>query len=281
MRVETPAEKILYCTVRLETEGSNPDQIGSGTAFLFGLETEKGNFPCLVTNKHVIRDAQVGRFFFTSKSGNGPNVGDRLDVEIDNFESRWFEHPDPEIDIATMPLGPLLMKIREMGKEAFYSFIDPSTIPTAEQLEELDVLEEVFFVGYPNAIYDNVNLLPIFRRGVAATPVQIDHNGKPIFLVDASVFPGSSGSPVFIYNLGSYGSRRGLSVGTRLFFLGIIAQVAYREEEGTLEFRSIPTVKVPVVKTKEMLDLGVVFKASAVVETVQGLYDMLKSEGSI
>jgi hypothetical protein len=281
MRVETPAEKVLYCTVRLETKGPKPDQIGAGTAFIFALQTDKGRLPCLVTNKHVISGAQIGRFFFTAGTGNKPNVGERIDIAMDDFEARWHGHPDPEIDIATMPLGPLLHKASEKGKEVFYSYIDQNLIPTAEQLEELDALEEVTFVGYPNGIYDSVNLLPVFRRGVTATPLQIDHNGKPLFLVDASVFPGSSGSPVFIYNLGSYGTRKGLHTGTRLFFLGVMAQVAYREEEGMLEFRSIPTARVPVVKTIEMIDLGVVFKASTVVETIQALQSVLESEGTI
>jgi hypothetical protein len=168
-----------------------------------------------------------------------------------------------------------------MGEEVYYSCIDFELIPTAEQLEELDALEEVVFVGYPSGLFDSVNLLPVFRRGVTATPLQIDHNGRPLFLVDASVFPGSSGSPVFIYNLGGYGSRKGLHTGTRLFFLGIIAEVAYRLEEGSLEFRSIPTAHIPVIVTREMIDLGVVFKARTVVDTVQGLLSALEAEGSI
>ncbi len=51
-----------------------------------------------------------------------------------------------------------------------------------------------------------------------------------------------------------------------------------REEQGLLEFANIPTSLVPIVKTREMIDLGVVFKASTVVETVQGLLaDLEKS----
>jgi hypothetical protein len=281
MRVETPAEQILYSTVRLEIEGSEPHQIGAGTAFIFALKTERGSLPCLVTNKHMVKGAQVGRFFFTTGTGNKPNVGEPLDILMENFEAQWCGHPDPEIDVAAMSLGPLLHKASAMGKEVFYRSIGQSLIPTAEQLEELDALEEVVFVGYPSGIYDSVNLLPVFRRGVTATPIQMDYSGKPVFLVDASVFPGSSGSPVLIYNLGGYGSRKGLHAGTRLLFLGVIAQATYREEEGTLEFKSIPTALVPVVRTKQMINLGVVFKATTVVETVHELLSVLASEGSI
>jgi len=281
MKVETPAEKLLYSTVRLETEGPMPHQRGAGTAFIFMIQQEGNQVPFLVTNTHVVEGTELGRFFFTAKKDDKPDVGERLDIEIEDFGGQWHGHSDPEIDVAAMALGPLLNQTRASGKEVFYTHVNQATLPTAAELEELDALEEVVFVGYPNGIYDSVNLLPVFRRGITATPLQIDHNGKPIFLVDASVFPGSSGSPVFICNIGSYGTRQGLFTGTRLFFLGIIAQAAFREEEGILEFRSIPTAQIPFIRTKEMIDLGVVFKARTVVETVQGLLTVLKREGSI
>ena len=86
MRAETPAEQLLYATVRIEIEGYNPNEKGAGTAFIFGLEGEEGTFLCLVTNKHVIKGAKVGRFFFTHRKNDGPDVGNRFDIVIDNFE---------------------------------------------------------------------------------------------------------------------------------------------------------------------------------------------------
>ncbi len=279
MKIETPAEQLLYATVRIETQGYNPNEKGAGTAFIFDLEEEKGHFLCLVTNKHVIKGAKVGRFFFTHRKNDEPNVGKRFDVAIDNFEQSWFGHPDPEIDVAAMPLVPLLEAIKQQGNDVFFRPLPQTLIPTEDQLAELDALEEVLFIGYPSGIYDTANLLPVFRRGITATPIQIDYEGKPIFLIDASVFPGSSGSPVLIYNLGGYTSRRGFTVSTRVLFLGIIAQVVYREEQGSLEFANIPTALVPIFRTREMIDLGVVFKDRTVVETVQGLLSNLEKSG--
>ncbi|HID08283.1 MAG TPA: serine protease, partial [Armatimonadetes bacterium] len=202
MRTETPAEQLLYATVRIEIEGYNPNEKGAGTAIIFGLEGEKGTFLCLVTNKHVIKGAKVGRFFFTHRKNDGPDVGKRFDIVIDNFEQSWYAHPNPEIDVTAMPLVPLLEAIKRQGNDVFFRSLSQTLIPSEAQLAELDALEEVLFIGYPSGIYDTANLLPVFRRGITATPIQIDYEGKPIFLVDASVFPGSSGSPVLIYNLG-------------------------------------------------------------------------------
>jgi len=278
MRIQTIAERLLYVTVRIEIQGSDPHELGVGTSFIFGLEQEKGTFLCLVTNKHIVQGTHIGRFFFTQKRGDGPDVGKRLNIEMDNFEARWFGHPDPEIDIAVMPLVPIIEEVQKtLGKEVFFHYLNQSLVPNADQIEELDALEDVLFVGYPSGMYDTVNLLPLFRRGITATPIQIDYTGKPVFLIDASVFPGSSGSPVFVYKPSAHTDRRGnLIVGSpRLFLVGIISQVAIRQETGTLEFASIPTTKVPIIKTQQMIDLGVVFKASAIVEAAQHLLSLL------
>jgi len=280
MRIQTIAEQLLYVTVRLETQGTDPHKLGVGTSFIFGLKREKGTFLCLVTNKHVIQGARIGRFFFTQRKGDGPDMGKRLNIEMDSFETRWFGHPDPEIDITAMPLVPIIEEIKKKyGKEIFFKQLNQSLIPNAEQIEEFDALEDIVFVSYPSGIYDTINLLPVFRRGITATPIQIDYTGKPIFLIDASIFPGSSGSPVFVYKTSGYTDRKGAFVirsGPRLFLAGIVSQVVIREETGTLEFVSIPTAKVPIIKTQQIIDLGVVFKASAIVETIEDLFSLLE-----
>jgi len=136
----------------------------------------------------------------------------------------------------------------------------------------LDAVEEVIFVGYPNGIYDSVNNLPITRRGSTATPPSVDYEGKPIFLIDASVFQGSSGSPVLIYDNGSWLSRDGgLISGIRLFLLGVLGSVFFRETDGTLSFEEIPAAVKPVVKTSQMIDLGIVYKSTTIIETIEQL----------
>jgi hypothetical protein len=101
-------------------------------------------------------------------------------------------------------------------------------------LKGLDAVEEVLFIGYPCGIWDARNLLPIVRRGITATPIYIDFSGRKQFLIDASVFPGSSGSPVFIYNAGIYWDKKSGStvVGHRLFFLGILSEVFQMVDTG-------------------------------------------------
>jgi hypothetical protein len=270
MKVESLAEQLLFTTVRIEVEG--PAGSGSGTGFIFstGAPGLDGQALFLVTNKHVIHDFDRASFFFTLADDQAqPLIGQRFDVQIDDLQSRWHGHPNPAVDVTVTPLVPILELIRDAGQRVFYRSISSDLIPSPQQLEILDAIEDIRFVGYPNGIYDQRNLLPVTRRGITATPLQVDYNGEPLFLIDASVFGGSSGSPVFIANESGFAQRGGFNISSRLYFIGVIASVAYVEEEGTIAFKAAPTANQPVAVTRQMIDLGVVFKAATVLETAQ------------
>jgi len=96
---------------------------------------------------------------------------------------------------------------------------------------DLAALEEVTFIGYPSGLYDEHNVTPITRKGITATPPWNDFQGQPAFLIDAGVFPGSSGSLVFIFNQGAYATRGGLTLGSRLLFMGVLTEAILRTEK--------------------------------------------------
>lgn len=53
-----------------------------------------------------------------------------------------------------------------------------------------------------------------------------------------------------IANQGSYASGDGIAIGTRFLLLGLIASVAYREDEsGRIDFRTVPTQVYPQITT--------------------------------
>lgn len=267
MQVKTIIEQLLFSTVRIETV--TPNGIGAGTAFIFNYNHNEMALFFLVTNKHVIKDAKTGKFFFTIRKDDNPEIGQRFDVQIDNFEKSWFKHPNNDIDVAICFLNPILNEISKKGVNVYFRSIGHELIPNSDQLNDLDALEEVVFIGYPNGIFDSKNLLPVIRRGTTATHIQVDYDGKPIFFIDASVFPGSSGSPVLIVNTGSYMSKGGLRLGAnRILFLGILSSVAIREEHGEISYLTSPTALIPYVKIQQMIDLGIVIKSVTILETV-------------
>lgn len=125
----------------------------------------------------------------------------------------------------------------------------------------MDAIESVTFIGYPNGVWDKENLLPVARRGTTATPLAVDFERTPRFVIDASVFGGSSGSPVFVLNHGMYTDKRANTiVGSRVIFVGVVAAVFYRTELNQIISVPIPTAVQPMAQQREMVDLGIVLR---------------------
>lgn len=275
MKVESLAEKLLYTTVRIDTQ-TQDGRSGSGTGFVYIYQSDEQNIPVVVTNKHVVESFPKGSITFSAREGDQPKEGAGFKLEIEDFSNAWTGHPTEGVDVAVIPLVPLENRINELGTEIYYQAISKDIIPSEEQIEGLDAFEELVFIGYPNGIWDKKNLLPVMRTGTTGTPMVVDFEGNPTFLMDASVFPGSSGSPVFLYNPGMYYSKSGsTTVGTRLFFVGVVAAVFFRNDMHDIVSIPIPTTNQKAVAiSKEMIDLGIVYKAHTVAETVEHLIEV-------
>ena len=270
IKPESIFENILFTTVRIEATLPN-NSISMGTGFIFNYVKNNKQYLFVVTNKHVIKDSIEGRLTFNQSDGEKPILGKVFTIEYPNFEKQWIGHPQQDIDVAIMPFAPVLNELSNRGVQIFFKSLTPDLIPSDKLLrEEIDAVEDIVFVGYPSDIYDRRNLLPVVRKGITATPISVDFEGKPAFLIDASIFPGSSGSPVFLCNIGSYSPKgKGLVVGSRIFFLGVVASVFIRKDLNTIELIDIPTGKIPVVATTQMIDLGIVYKAIVIKELIE------------
>ena len=53
--------------------------------------------------------------------------------------------------------------------------------------------------------------------------------------------------------------------------LGVLGGVYNREDESIFRIEEVPTALRPVVKTRQMIDLGIVYKAHTVVEAIEHL----------
>lgn len=269
MKPTSLTERLLFTTVRIET--SSPSGRGTGTGYAFSYAVGENQYPFIVTNKHVIAGADTGRLYFTRAKDGEPSVGNAFRLEIaGGFEGIWHGHQEDNIDVAVTPLVPLVNHMKAQGVDVYIPPIGHDLIPTQDVLEGLDAIETITFIGYPNGIWDTHNFLPIMRRGVTATPISVDFQGSKQFLIDASVFPGSSGSPVFILNVGMYTNKHGATnIASRLLFLGTVASVYFRQDVNEIRMVTQPAVDRPVAISQQMIDLGVVFKADTVVETVK------------
>lgn len=287
MEIETPAQKLLYTTVLMETE--TPDGKKSlGTSFFFGYEDDLGILIVLVTNKHVVENTKSGKFSFFVSQNDVPIIGEKVDFTVPNFAGLWHFHPNENIDIAILPVVEIIDAVnkasilysnsigQKIPDEVFFRYFDQENIPDEETVNRLDALEDIFFAGYPNGIFDSVNLLPIIRRGTSASPIGMDFGGSPLFLIDASVFPGSSGSPVVSWNFGAYRSNRTPET-KKSYLLGVVSSVYYMEDEGIIIGKNYHQVD-SIFKTREMLDLGLVFKSHLIIETIENYIESKKPQ---
>lgn len=268
VRVETASEQLFFTTTFIEgSDGQGAKWTGTG--FLYAVNTNQGVATFVVTNKHVLEKATILAMRFVRGSGGKPLIGQSVTVQWNPFGNHlWVGHGTPEVDVAVLPLQPVLNNLAQSGQEACMRTLPPELLPNQSTWEEFDELARVVFVGYPIGLYDTVNFTPIVRQGMTATPLALDYRGLPAFLIDASVYPGSSGSPVFLFDRGMYQARTGGTiVGGRLFLLGVLAAV-HTQQIGA-EVLEMPAALV--ASFDQPIGLGIVFRYSAIDDCVNSL----------
>jgi len=262
-------EKLLFSTIRIEALLAD-GQRSVGTAFFFDARLDENrHLPLIVTNKHVVKDAVEGIIQLHEAEGEGNEIrpsGRHFEARINNFAGHWIGHPNESIDLCAMPFQPMRDKLQKNGKRIFNLSFDESLVFSDLQLETLSAVENVLMVGYPTGLWDEKNNLPLFRRGITSTHPAIDFCGKPIFLIDAAAFPGSSGSPVVFADMGFYQDKMGnTSIGTsRIALLGVLYAGPMWTAEGSVEVDPIPTAVLPMSRTNVMIHLGYVLKAKEI-----------------
>ncbi|ROQ35838.1 trypsin-like peptidase [Streptomyces sp. PanSC19] len=265
VNIDTVAKMLFFATVRIENHGANGTSVGTG--FIVTATLEDGSqCPMLVSNKHVVAGAQrlVAHFIPRKPEANVPDLGQGLAVDLPTGPGTYIGHFDPAVDIAVMPLAPTLIPL--VGK-VFVQALPLSLLATEAPSQFIDAIEEVTFVGYPNGYHDPQHLTPIARRGVTATPIELDYGGNPVFLIDGSVFGGSSGSPVFLFNRGTYASGPNeITAGSRIVLVGIVAQTMMRYAQLPVFEDAAATSHA---KLAQELNLGVAFNARAIKEAIE------------
>lgn len=153
-----------------------------------GFIIKVDNILYLVTAKHVVWDSErkelndAGLYaFFNDKKGNSVS---RSIAEIKKKgRVDWVFSKDSAVDIAIIPFAfnPANDDLRIIPTELF------------EQSQRLSELQDVFFYSYQPGLEVQGKIAPIARRGMISRI-----NEDRTFYIDAFVFPGNSGSPVFV-----------------------------------------------------------------------------------
>ena len=224
--------------------------IGTGTGFIVVYEGTNH----LITNWHVVtgRDSNTG----TPMSTNGVADPDMIGIWYHDAKrlGSWHRINEPLIDPTN---GNKLWKEHRLSRQidVIALTLKPNDDTTVYHLDtslaQTDLVlapsEPVSIVGFPFGIAA-AGKFPIWKTGHIASDIDLDYNGEPIFLVDATTRPGMSGSPVFARRLGMHRASTGWHIGKdAIRFLGVYSG-----------------------RIREQADVGMVWKPSVIDDILHG-----------
>jgi hypothetical protein len=269
----TASEQLFFTTARLQCHKS--DKAWSGTGFFVRIPVTNGpEQTVLVTNQHVASPPGIGDVEDLQIIGPaGINntdqslLGQHAIIKVEN--PVFVTHPTDDVDVAVMGINDL----STIGPHPIY--VKPFALAFLLNGELLEILT-------PSSKWPLSVILTVFTtqwtwRPLLAVvgPLHLYHStmGGRVFLIDASVFPGSSGSPVLIVNQGSYTNRHGgMVLASRVIMLGIVSAGYLHQVTGEL----VPALELPRVAVKQMMNLGIVYKTRTILEAID---QFLKSKG--
>lgn len=163
----------------------------------------------LITNRHLffasLNDKEIfaNKLLFGLKLMNDDKstiVWDYIEIDKEEIISRTKTEKNPDVDVVAIRIGDLTKKKYSENQYrnhiAFYSVTNTHFPKKEDDIFYMEVGDDVLIIGYPYGYYDSVNLYPIVKSGMIASSLYNDFEGQPCFLIDARLFPGSSGSLV-------------------------------------------------------------------------------------
>lgn len=219
--------------------------LGRSIGVATGIICKSNERNWLVTNWHVLsgRSPQTGQpqhpkgaipdqvriAHHSTKLGTWKLIDETL---LDSSqEPLWIEHPNGnEVDVAALPLTHLDKEI--LLYDFDLSLADTDLVP--------QVAMPVSIIGFPLG-FSSAGAFPIWKTGHIASDPELDYQGIPAFLIDATTRLGMSGSPVVVRLFGGYATRSGTLVmasgSQRTRFLGLYSGRIHQDSEIGLVWR--------------------------------------------
>lgn len=270
-------EKFLKSTALVTYEVTQGNEVGTGF-FVFRTVHDNQGHVFLVTNKHVLPPTGYSKSI-KIRVTTGPaekSIVRFVEIPIIGQDGRYLSntrlHPNPGFDIAAVNITDSINKELIRG-----SWLPIELLVTQQMLkdENITVGDDIFLLGFPDAIFDARNIFPILRTGVIATVPSEGYSfndrlrglyGLPDrldgFLIDANVFPGSSGSVVILkpqpVTIGPQGETEVSGRKKIPYILGIISG-------------SIP-ISDTALGSNQRMGLGIVYSAEAIRSVIELFY---------
>lgn len=167
--------------------------ISNGTCFLY----ENNSILYVVSNKHVIYGNNGEKIELSLKlnvKNKNTNQSCVIKKTIPLLKNNILK--EDKYDISAYPIKCIKQSLENDDYELDHYIIKSSDVMF--DYNNLDYIEEIFYIGYPCGFKDSITNRPIITKGITATPIQINVDNLDVFLSDITNYEGSSGSPVFI-----------------------------------------------------------------------------------
>ncbi len=258
---------------------SAPGGSSQGTGFFYkrleptdkeGLQWRKIVGEWLVTNRHVLipringAEVQPSSLTFHLRKVNGKMLEwDPVTLSTTDLETMASFHPDKDVDVAVIDVAKLFKERRKNGPDFVHcTSVSKENFAGLNNIN-IEASSDVLVIGYPRGFYDDVNLFPIIKSGIVASRWGADFKGGRYFLIDAKLFPGSSGSIVVSKPIDMVVKDGQLyhSADKQFAFLGIFSGEPYRHE--------LPVeLDDMIIIQKSSFNLGIVWYADIVEEII-------------
>lgn len=197
-REDWPISGINISVSKIDILDGNKDYNGSATGFFFLHDGKK----YLTTNRHVVIDEKDNFYpkflkltLHSSKSNFKLNNAIYIRLYHDSYKT-WYEHSDYNTKLIDVVVIPLDEKTIENIANFNQSIINFFTIDNFINNYQISSFADVLVVGYPLGFSDDINNLPVYRKGMIASSYPVEFRNYPYFLIDANLHEGTSGSPV-------------------------------------------------------------------------------------
>lgn len=251
MKLDRFEEQVFFAINRIVMSSDKDPSSSIGTGFIVRVITNVDKNECcmlLFSNKHVFGDTQknISILFHKAQEDGTPDLTNTITLTQKDFDQTYYPHPNPDIDLACINIS---FMYNNPSFKIFSKSIEQSMLANYEEKELLPG-KDVWFIGYPENRYDSVHNLPILRKGFIGSIPTLDFDGKREIIIDAPVFPGSSGSPVFTTLDGMYK------------LIGVLSK-AYAKNEPVK-----PISKKTNKGVTQFISLGVVIKVGLINELI-------------
>lgn len=211
--------------------------ICEATGFLIGFVAKKSGdltkrtyYVYLVTNRHVFEDKK-NVYFRMNKLDGGAAVF-KQPLHYSNGEPRWLAHGYEEVDIAMMAIKTRVLQDRKLEFTIFNE--EMSAFYRNFKDIGIEVGDEVYVLGFPMGIAGELQNYPYVKWGVISRIDKELVRKTKTFLIDSSIFPGNSGSPVVLKP--TKASLQGTKAVSQIYLLGVVSKyLPYVEKLYTLQ----------------------------------------------